>query len=163
MPRKRTQRKLLYKGLGFPVQLVDAPMVEIDGEWALDVNRNALMDAMAIAVPLKPARLTGAEVRFLRLFFEMTLQAFADELGVVRQTIAHWESSGQAMSPMTWPTELGVRLYALSRLGLSSTQIAEAVRQLKPQKRKALRHVLSTDALKNRRAHIKRRLQALPA
>lgn len=41
--KKETKREsFVYEGLGFPIRLINVPMKKIFGEWAMDINFNAL-------------------------------------------------------------------------------------------------------------------------
>ncbi|MSP73094.1 MAG: hypothetical protein EXR76_13195 [Myxococcales bacterium] len=57
---------MVYKELGFPVLLVDVEVVEVRGEQVPNVNLKTLQDSVFGLLITKPARLTGAEVRFVR-------------------------------------------------------------------------------------------------
>ena len=77
---------------GFPVVLQDVPMKKFRGEWVPDINANEFRLTMLAALIQKPAPLTGNELRFIRLWMEMTLQDFADECGVTHPSVLNWES-----------------------------------------------------------------------
>lgn len=115
----RTERKIQksYKtmALGFPIVLLDAPMEKIRGEWAPAINFDALENAMALYIPLKRARLTGQELRFLRLHLNMSQEEFGAQFEYTRQGVKKWEDVGAALPPIKWSTERDVRLFALSR------------------------------------------------
>lgn len=123
---KGKQEKSIYYGLGFPIELTDFPMLEIDGEWVPRVNYNKLDDMMAIGVPLKPARLTGHEVRFLRLRLGYSHQEFAGLFESTRQDVIKWEKSGDGITKMKWPTEKDLRLRVLARENLQPSLFRKA-------------------------------------
>lgn len=76
MPGKRIEKRFVYEGFGFPVVFLNVPMIEVRGTWTPSVDYNKLTRAVVLALAHKPARLTGSEIRFVRLFFEMTLESF---------------------------------------------------------------------------------------
>lgn len=160
----KTLAQFLYEGLGFPVYLKNCPMVKAYGEWVPAVNFPQLEDVMAIAVALKPARLTGAEVRFLRVHFDMTLQELADEFGLSRQAVAKWEKKGQKLTDMGLPTERDFRVFALIRLKLKPEDLVRARQMMRASLSKArTRHSLDARSIGNRRKAVLRQLQALSA
>ena len=69
-------------GFGFPVTLLHVPMTEVRGEWVPSVNQKELQEMVLEALVMKPSRLTGSEVHFIRLFSEKTLVQFADRFDV---------------------------------------------------------------------------------
>lgn len=112
---KKIQKTFTYHGLGFPLLLTDVPMVKLRGAWAPDVDYSELEEKMALAVPLKTARLTGDEIRFLRLHLGLSLSALARQLGLTHQAVAKWEKAGAEVTNMSWSTEKDFRLFVLAR------------------------------------------------
>jgi len=55
-----------FNELGIPVVLIDPPMITVRGQLVPDVNLRQLADAVFGLLIVKPARLTGDEVRFIR-------------------------------------------------------------------------------------------------
>lgn len=53
-----------------------------------------LMHAAALARALIPIRLSGAEVRFIRLALDMTGREFAEAMELTPETISRWENGG---------------------------------------------------------------------
>lgn len=54
---------------------------------------SGLHKALSLSLVLKPSRLTGPEIRFLRKEMEMSQQSLASCLGANVQTFASWEKS----------------------------------------------------------------------
>lgn len=103
----------VYEGLGFPVKLVNVPMRKVFGEWAIDVNLGKFQRDILHLLVYKIQPITGAELRFIRKYFEMTTTAFGKAFGVTHAAVLKWES-GQGRIPPT--TELCVRLFVLDKL-----------------------------------------------
>ncbi len=118
---KRFEKEFVFHGLGFPVALKNVPMIKLDGEWVPDVNYDQIEDAMAIAVALKPARLTGDEVRFVRLRYGLSPREFAELFEYTRPGILKWEACGNKPTGMNWSTEKDLRLHVLARENLKPT------------------------------------------
>lgn len=76
MPDKKVEKRFVYEGFGFPVVFRNVPMAKVRGVWTPQVDYNKLARDVALALARKPARLTGSEIRYIRLFFEMTLESF---------------------------------------------------------------------------------------
>lgn len=116
-PHPRTTRpRHVYHGFGFPVTLCRVPMIRLRGVWTPDVNYELLQRAVLGALVQKPSRLTGREIRFIRLSSEMTLAAFARRFAVTHPAVLKWESAGGKATGMGWATEKDIRLFALAKL-----------------------------------------------
>jgi DNA-binding transcriptional regulator YiaG len=70
---------------------------ECGNEDPLIPHANELMDLLAVAVILKPHRLIGEEVRFLRKHAEKTLEEFAKWIKVDKTTLSRWENDQQSI------------------------------------------------------------------
>ena len=114
MAQKKEVRKLhIYDGLGFPVALENCPMVKIRGQWTPDVDYNSVTEEMLKALPAKVARLTGNEVRFIRLMMGMTLDGFGKRFSVSHAAVKKWESTGNTPTMMAWATEKDIRFFVM--------------------------------------------------
>lgn len=111
---KKIQKRYKTMILGFPMLLLDVPMEKLRGEWAPAINFDLLEDAMGICVPLKRARLSGNELRFLRLHLNMSQEEFGAQFEYTRQGVKKWEAIGNALPPLKWSTERDIRLFALN-------------------------------------------------
>jgi DNA-binding transcriptional regulator YiaG len=124
--KKKFQKVYEDHGFGFPVTLLNVPMVEVRGELVPDVNQKELQRRVIEAVAFKPNRLTGNEIRFVRLFAEMTLVQFASRLDVTHPAVLKWEKRGDKPSGMIWSTEKDIRLFALLKINAGRTQFVDA-------------------------------------
>jgi transcriptional regulator with XRE-family HTH domain len=112
---QKIQKRYRTWVLGFPMVLQNVPMEKIRGEWAPAINFNELEDVMALVIPLKRARLTGSELRFLRQHLDLSQEAFAAQFDYTRQGVKKWEDCGDTLPALKWSTERDIRLFALSR------------------------------------------------
>src|SRR5690606_16681761 len=64
----------------------------------------------------KESKLTGHEIRFVRLYFKMTLQVFASRFGVKHPTVLKWENFKDDPTNMSLGTEKDIRLYIIVNL-----------------------------------------------
>ncbi len=123
---ERKKETFLYKGLGFPVMLVDAPMRKFSGEWILDIDFEELQNVAMLALAKKPAALTGKELRAIRHYLDMSTHTFADKLGVSHVAILSWESEERKMNA---DTEIHLRLYLLNHLKVSDKEFRKTYNQ----------------------------------
>jgi len=107
-----TRKTLLDHRFGFPVLLVDVPVRTMRGHEVVDVNANLLQGAVLAMLARKPAPLTGAEVRFIRLALGHTLSDFGGLLGVSHAAVIKWEGQGEAPTKMARGTEFLLRYLA---------------------------------------------------
>ncbi len=131
---QKIQKSFVDHGFGFPVILMNVPMIRIRGKWTPNINYNKLTDAVLRALCAKPARLTGNEVKFIRQHFEMTLQAFSARFSVSHVAVIKWEKKGDNPTAMNWATEKDIRLFVLSRLTEKDKALAELYRTLEQEK-----------------------------
>ena len=117
---RKVQKHFVDMGFGFPVHLINVPMIKVRGQWTPDVDYNKLQGLVLKQLAHKSGRLSGAEVHFIRQALEMTLQQFAKRLGVSHVAVIKWEKVGSESTTMNWSTEKDIRLFVLSRLGASS-------------------------------------------
>jgi len=110
---------VIYKELGFPILLADPPMVTVRGHKVPDVNLRALQEAVFQLLVVKPARFTGAEVRFIRKYLRLRQADLAEVLNKANHTVvSHWESRGDRASGMEYNTEVVLRLWMATKVGL---------------------------------------------
>lgn len=133
LERKR-QETFVYEGFGFPVVLVNVPMVRVRDAWTPDVNLNKLSDRLLEALARKPARLTGNEVRFIRHSLSMTLEQLARRLCVTHPAVIKWERAENRPTVMAWAIEKDLRLEILrTRSGFEPREFLEAYTKLEEQ------------------------------
>lgn len=113
MTERRIQKEFVDRGFGFPVRLRNVPMMKVRGIWTPDLNYEELADAVIRALCFKPVRLTGHEVRFIRLHSQMTLQEFAARFSITHPGVMKWENQADDPTKMSWSTEKDIRLFVL--------------------------------------------------
>jgi DNA-binding transcriptional regulator YiaG len=125
MSNKKIQKQYLDNGFGFTVQIQDAPLKKVRGEWVLTLNFEKYEKAVLIALSLKPARLTGSEVKFIRNHFGLNLKAFGKRFGdVAHSAVIKWEKSGDDSTNMNWACEKDIRLFVINELKPKLLRIA---------------------------------------
>ena len=128
--KKRIQKIYHDKGFGFPVTLLNVPLIEVRGEMVPSVNQKKLQELVLNALVYKTSRLTGSEIRFIRLFTKMNLEQFAERFAVSHPAVLKWENCGSRSTSMAWTTEKDIRLFALSLLAPKAKQFLVAYEQL---------------------------------
>ena len=100
-------------GFGFPIRLLNVPMIKVRGAWTPKINYNALSLKVLRALAHKESRLTGNEIKFIRTHFEMSLQEFAKRFCVTHVGVMKWEKTKNAPTSMGWSAEKDIRLFVL--------------------------------------------------
>src|SRR5271166_4173327 len=124
--KKKIQKVYEDHGFGFPVTLLNVPMIEVRGELVPDVNQNEVQRRVIEALAFKPCRLTGNEIHFIRLYAGMTLVQFASRLDVTHPAVLKWEKRGAKATGMIWSTEKDIRLFALLKIKAGRGQFVAA-------------------------------------
>ena len=109
-------RNFIDKSFGFPVLLHNVKLIQYHDDWIIDVHPGNLSRAVLMALVFKPARLTGAEIRFIRQHFEMTMAQFAKRFYVTHPAVVKWEKRRKTRTDMNWSTEKDIRLFILTQL-----------------------------------------------
>jgi hypothetical protein len=131
---KKTQKTFVDEGFGFKVRLFNVPMLKVRGVWTPNINYNELAKVVLLALCHKPARLTGAEVRFIRQQLGMTLQAFAVRFCVSHVAVMKWERAGSKPTAMAWTTEKDLRLFVLTKFTSKPVEIATLYAELEKER-----------------------------
>ncbi len=104
---ERKKESLIYKGLGFPIKLIDVPMKKMFGDWVMDIDMTELQLVVLKALASKPGQLTKNELRFIRHFLGLSSVEFGKIFGVTHSAVIQWENGKRNPSP---PMELCIRL-----------------------------------------------------
>ena len=127
--KKKILKEFIDYGCGFSVVLKNVPMKKFYGKWIPDIDYNALEKCVLLMLCHKPVKLTGNEIRFIRLYFEMTLQEFAKRFGVQHPTVVKWENFKNNPTSMTLGTEKDIRLFIIGHL-IGKRKIADLYNEL---------------------------------
>lgn len=120
-----------YKGLGFPVRLINVPMIEIRGEFILDIDFNQLQKAVLLHLCHKKFPLTGNEIKFVRKYFSLTTTAFGQLFGYSHSAILKWENQGDDIARIAPTTEVYLRLYILDFLQKNASDFKELYEEIR--------------------------------
>jgi len=120
----KIKQEFIDTGFGFEIKLLNVPMVEIRGEWTPKINYNELARVVLHRLSHKTSRLTGNETKFIRTYFEMTLQKFAKRFCVTHAAVIKWEQAEDSPTNMNWATEKDIRLFILNSLDVNPEEFA---------------------------------------
>lgn len=126
----KIQKEFIDTGFGFPIRLINVPMVKVRGLWTPKLDYNELTQVVLRAMAHKGSRLTGAEIKFIRTHFEMTLQEFANRFCVTHVAVLKWERAKNQSTTMTWSTEKDIRLFVLSKITVKSQEFVDLYDEL---------------------------------
>jgi DNA-binding transcriptional regulator YiaG len=129
METRKVAKRFVYKGLGFPIVLVNVTLVKKRDVWTPAINYNKLQKEALLALAHKPVALTGNEIHFIRAYFEMTLENFGKHFGVTHAAVLTWEKMGDKCGKINPTTELCIRLFILEGLKMSNQVFRDAFRE----------------------------------
>ena len=110
------QTNKIFNGLGFPIVLLKAKTKDTEYGEVLDVDFNRLSELVFEALIRKPARFSGAEVKFIRHHMELSQNVFADLLDIDRSSVGKWEAKDLKPTQMMPAVELSLRIQMTQRL-----------------------------------------------
>src|SRR6476620_951342 len=108
---RKTQKKYIYEGLGFPIELHNVEMVKVQGEWVQKIDVRDIALKAIRELPFQETRLTGHQVRFVREYFQMSLREFAKVVHQSHTAIDKWEKFGNKLTNMDSNIEVVLRLH----------------------------------------------------
>ena len=126
-------KKWIDHGFGFPVVFENVTMVKVRGEWSPKIDYKVAAKEIVGALATKDGLLTGNEVKFIRQYFEMTLQGFAERFCVSHPGVIKWEDRGNKPTSMSWGTEKDIRMFIVSKVSRDSKRLAKLYTQLEEQ------------------------------
>lgn len=110
--KDRKRETFIFKGLGFPIKLVNVPMRKMVGEWVLDIDFEKLELAVLHGLLEKPVPLNGDELKFIRKYLDLSTTAFGKIFGVSHVAVIKWEKGTRA----NLSTDVCIRLYMYDHL-----------------------------------------------
>ena len=119
MQKNKKIETFIYEGLGFPIRLVNVPLRKVFGEWVFDFSMGIFQKVVLNMLAIKSSPITGAQLRFIINYLEMSYREFAKIFGVSHVTVVKWEKEESRMNPST---EIYLRLYILSYLKVSDKE-----------------------------------------
>ena len=110
-------KNYIYEGLGFPVELEQVQMFNINGDWHPQIDVKKVADEVIAALAIQDSRLTGNHIKFIRSYYAMPLREFGEK--VVHEShmaVSKWEKKRDLPTNMNANTEHELRLYIIEKL-----------------------------------------------
>lgn len=131
MKTEKMIKKMIYNGFGFPIVLINVPAKIVRGNLEPAINYKTLGASVIEALCQKETPLTGNQVKFIRLYFELPLREFAELFGLSHPAVLKWERYGDDFAGISPATEKTLRLEAIFRLGLNAKDFYRVFSKLK--------------------------------
>ena len=121
--KTKIQKKYVDNSLGFPVILINVPMINVRDQWVLHINYNRYQKVVLNSLAYKPAKLTGSETQFIRKYLKMTVRDFAKRFSVKHPAVIKWAKTKDEFTKMDWATEKDIRLFILDELNKKASEL----------------------------------------
>lgn len=106
----------LYEGLGFPIELENVEMININNEWHPQIDVRYVADEIIKKLAIQEERLTGNQVKFIRTYFSMPLGEFGETVVHESHTdVSKWEKCGDEITSMNENIEQVLRIYIIEQ------------------------------------------------
>lgn len=120
--KTKIEKKFIYEGFGFPVELTNVNMVFIDKKWSPKIDIRKIANTVIKELPFQTERLTGNQVKFIRDYFEYSLRDFADEVNESHTAVAKWEKHFDKATKMDINIEIRLRLLILEKVAIKTAK-----------------------------------------
>lgn len=112
-----------YAGLGFPIELKNVKMLQINDEWHPQINVKKVAAATMKVLLSQQERFTGNQIKFIRQYFSMSLRDFAkDVVNESHTAVSKWEKCGNEVTNMDINIEKVLRLYMHEKLSMKTAK-----------------------------------------
>lgn len=128
--KEKVVKDYIYDGLGFPVLLQRVLFHQIRGEWLPKIDIEALADLAFKMLPSKPSKLTGNEIKFIRIYLNKSKPAFADIFKLSHTAITKWEKAESFFAPISPSQEMALRLYLEDYLNVGHKEFYKVYKSL---------------------------------
>lgn len=129
-PKRKIKKSFIDYGCGFPVRLVNVPLVFVRGAWTPDIDYNKLHTNILRAMARKPVPLNGNEIKFIRHYFELTLKEFGENFGVSHVAVMKWEKAGEESPSYSVSQDRDLRMFIMARLETDGDSLLEVIKSL---------------------------------
>jgi len=152
--KQKTEKRetFVFKGLGPPIKLVNAPMKKIAGEWVLDLDMELLQRVVLEALIHKRTLLSGNEIRYVRKYLYLSMEKFGKALGVSHAAVSKWENSRNGI---TAALDVCIRLYIMEQIKAKDVEFRQLYRDIDLSKLTKSKKVMSLVVNVEDSAHLK--------
>lgn len=120
--RKKIEKKFIYTGLGFPVELHNVEMIKIKDAFHPKIDVRKIADSVIESLIIQKTRFTGNQVKFIRTYFSMSLRKFANVVNESHTAIMKWENFSDKPTNMDVNIESMLRLYICDHVIVKNNQ-----------------------------------------
>ncbi|QRN02799.1 hypothetical protein GH742_02325 [Legionella sp. MW5194] len=121
--KTKIEPTFLYEGLGFPIELENVTMININDEWHPKIDVRYVADEIIKKLAIQEERLTGNQVKFIRSYFSMPLREFGETVVHESHTaVSKWEKYEDEITNMNENTEQVLRLYIIEQTQTKADQ-----------------------------------------
>ena len=115
-------KNFTYEGLGFPIILKNVLLHKVRNEWLPKIDVEEIAKLAFEALPTKPSKFTGDEIKFIRTYLEKSKTAFAEIFKLSHTAVAKWEKAKESAAPILPAQEIVLRLYLKDCLNVSGRE-----------------------------------------
>lgn len=133
---QKLKKEIFDHGFGFPVRLLNVPMVKIRNVWTPNIDYDVLAKALLLKLCSKDSRLTGNQLKFIRLHQGMSLEKFAKNFSVKPATVLQWERMKNNSAAINWSIEKDLRLNSFLRFRKDAVEFMDLYQRLSAFKEK---------------------------
>lgn len=108
--KTRIEKKYIYEGFGFPVELENVEFNFVRDEWMPKIDILELEIEVARNLSEAHFKLTGNHIHFIRSFLKQSLREFAKTLHVSHAAVKKWETYKNEKTDMSNSTELMIKV-----------------------------------------------------
>lgn len=121
-----------WNGFGFPVIFNELPAIKVRGAIIPDMDMSVFARPVIEHICVhQNVPLSGGQVKFIRLYFGLSLREFAKFASVRHQSVMRWESRKSSAAQIDVNTEVVLRLKVLMRLGCKGHVITDALDRIR--------------------------------
>ncbi|HHF7367325.1 TPA: hypothetical protein ACPSKY_002454 [Legionella bozemanae] len=114
--KTKIEPTFFYDGLGFPIEIENVEMININNEWHPQIDVRYVADEIIKKLATQEERLTGNQVKFIRSYFSMPLREFGKTVVHESHTaVRKWEKCGDDITNMNENTEQVLRIYIIEQ------------------------------------------------
>jgi DNA-binding transcriptional regulator YiaG len=113
---KKIIKDYVYEGLGFPFLLHNVEVVKLQGELHPKIDVRKVADIAIKTLVLQKNRLTGNQIKFIRIYLAMSLRKFAALVNESHMAVKKWENFKDETTNMDRNIEIMIRLHVYNEI-----------------------------------------------
>lgn len=113
---KKLMKTHTYDGFGFPIELHNVEMIMVNGEYAPKIDIRSLADKVIKNLVLQKTKLTGNQIKFIRIYFSKSLREFGKIVNESHTAVQKWEYFKNKSTNMDPNIEARIRLFIYDKI-----------------------------------------------